>query len=117
MFVCFQVTNGSVLNSSITTYFKRAQKVEKLNEMSKYPILDVYSRDVIAKPKETLHKLCDFLGVTCYDEFVDLALKIIYSKPSKTRRSVKWTKGQKERVTYEMSKYQFLKSQFSFDND
>ena len=117
MFVCFQVVNGSVLNSSITMYFKRAQTVQKLHEMSKYPILDVYSRDVIAKPRETLHKLCDFLGVTSYDEFVDLALKIIYSKPSKTRYSVKWTKGQKERVTNEMSKYQFLKSQFSFDSD
>ena len=106
-----------MLNSAIRSYFQKTQPVLKLHEMSKYPILDVYSRDVIAKPRETLHKLCDFLGVTCYTEFVDLALKIIYSKPSKTRRSVKWTKEQIERVTNEMSKYQFLKSQFSFDSD
>ena len=106
-----------MLNSAIRSYFQKTQPVQKLHEMSKYPILDVYSRDVIAKPRETLHKLCDFLGVTCYTEFVDLALKIIYSKPSKTRRSVNWTKEQIERVTNEMSKYQFLKSQFSFDSD
>ena len=91
--------------------------LKQLHEMSKYPILDVYSRDMIAKPRETLHKLCNFLRVPCYDEFVDLALKIVYSKPSKTRYSVKWTKQQKERVTDEISKYQFLKSQFSFDSD
>ena len=106
-----------MLNSAIRSYFQKTQPVQKLHEMSKYPILDVYSRDVIAKPRETLHKLCDFFGVTCYTEFVDLALKIIYSKPSKTRCSVKWTKEQIERVTNEMSKYQFLKSQFSFDSD
>ena len=85
--------------------------------MSKYPILDVYSRDMIGKPRETLQKLCDFLNVTCYDEFVDLASKMIYSKPSKTGYFVKWTKQQKRRVTREISKFQFLKYQFSFDSD
>ena len=85
--------------------------------MSKYPILDVYNRDMIGKPRETLQKLCDFLNVTCYDEFVDLASKIIYSKPSKTGYFVKWTKQQKRRVTREISKFQFLKYQFSFDSD
>ena len=117
MFVCFQVTNGSVLNSSITTYFKRAQKVEKLNEMSKYPILDVYSRDVIAKPRKTLHKLCDFLSVTCDNEFVTLTSKILFSKPSRTRYSVQWTNKQKEKAINETAKYQFLNSAFSFDSD
>jgi len=117
LFVCFQVNNGTALDRSIQSYFRNAQTVQKLHEMSKYPILDVYSRDMIAKPRETLHKLCNFLSVTCYSEFVDLTLNILYSKPSKTRYSVEWTKEQKERVTNDISKYQFLKSQFSFDSD
>ena len=85
--------------------------------MSKYPILDVYSRDTIAKPRETLHKLCNFLSVTCYDEFITLASKILYSKPSRTRYSVQWTNKQKEKVINETAKYEFLKSVFSFDSD
>ena len=84
--------------------------------MSKYPILDVYSRDMIAKPRETLQKLCDFLGVPCYDEFVNSTIKILYSKPSKTRYSVHWTKEQKKRITIEIRKLKFLKSYFSFDS-
>ena len=84
--------------------------------MSKYPILDVYSRDLIAKPRETLLKLCDYLNVTCYDEFVNSTIKILYSKPSKTRYSVDWTKEQKKRVTIEIRKFKFLKSYFSFDS-
>ena len=85
--------------------------------MSKYPILDVYSRDVIAKPRKTLHKLCDFLSVTCDNEFVTLTSKILFSKPSRTRYSVQWTNKQKEKVINETAKYQFLKSAFSFDSD
>ena len=85
--------------------------------MSKYPILDVYSRDVIAKPRETLRKLCDYLHVTCYDEFVTSTLKILYSKPSKTRYSVEWTDEQKKRVTNEINKLEFLKPYFSFNSD
>ena len=91
--------------------------MQKLHKMSKYPVLDVYSRDMIKKPKETLHKLCDYLNVTCYEEFVDSTLQILYSKPSKTRYSVEWTNEQKERVTNEISKLKFLKSHFSFDSD
>ena len=85
--------------------------------MSKYPVFDVYSRDMIAKPKETLHKLCDYLNVSCYDEFVTLTSKILYSKPSRSRYSVQWTNKQKEEVINETAKYEFFKSVFSFDSD
>ena len=54
----------------INKYFLRVDTVQKLHEMFKYPILDVYSRDMIAKPRETLHKLCSFLNVTCDNEFI-----------------------------------------------
>ena len=91
--------------------------MQKLHEMSTYPVLDVYSRDMIEKPKETLHKLCDYLNVTCYDEFVKSTLKILYSKTSKTRYSIEWTNKQKKRVSNEISKLTFLKSCFSFESD
>ena len=85
--------------------------------MSKYPILDVYSREMIAKPRETLQKLCDYLNVTCYEEFVNSTIKILYSEPSKSRYSVEWSNEQKKRVINEISKFKFLKSYFSFDSD
>lgn len=111
-----KVRNEKAIDFCIQKYFSHALTVQRLHEMSKYPILDVYSRDLIAKPRETLHKLCDFLGVPCYDEFVNSTVKILYSKPSKTRYSVHWTEEQKKRVTIEIRKFKFLKSYFSFDS-
>ena len=104
LFHFFQVPNAKALDFCIHKYFNHARTVQKLHEKSKYPILDVYSRDMIAKPRETLHKLCDYLNVTCYEEFVNSTLTILYSRPSKTRYSVKWTNEQKKRVVNEISK-------------
>ncbi|KAL9978397.1 hypothetical protein ACROYT_G015907 [Oculina patagonica] len=109
--------NATALDFCIKYYFNKSRTVQKLHEMSEYQILDVYSRDLLTRPRETLQKLCDFLGVTCYNEFVELTLKVLHSKPSKTRYSVEWTNEQIERVTNEINKYQFLKSFFSFDSD
>ena len=105
------------LDFCIDLYFLRVKTVQKLHEMSKYPILDLYSRDLIAKPRKTLDKLCDFLGVTCDKEFVTSTSKVLFSKPSRTRYSVQWTNKQKEEVVKKTAKYQFLKSVFSFDSD
>ena len=117
LFHFFQIRNAKALDFCIEKYFNRVQVVQKLHEIAKYPILDLYSRDMIAKPRETLHKLCQYLTVTCYDEFINSTIKILYSKAAKTRYSVEWTNQQKQRVTYEISQYTFLKSQFTFDSD
>ncbi|KAJ7357589.1 hypothetical protein OS493_024401 [Desmophyllum pertusum] len=112
-----KLNNVTALDFCIEKYFQQTQTVQKLHELSKYQILAVYSRDMSAKPRETLLTLCRFLGVKCYNEFVDSTLKVLYSKPSKTRYSVERTDVQKIRVTNEINKYQFLKSFFSFDSD
>ena len=61
--------------------------------MSKYPILDVYSREMIAKPRETLQTLCDYLS----DEFVKSTIKILYrlkqSVLDKYKREEEWIQG------------------------
>ena len=115
LFHFFQIRDAKALDFCIQKYFKHARTVQKLHKLSKYTILDVYSRDMIARPRETLHKLCQYLDVTCYDDFINST--ILYSKPSRTRYLVEWTNKQKKIVTYEISQYPFLKSQFSFDSD
>ena len=66
------------------------------------------------RPKETLLRLCDHLGVTCSEDYIKKCSKILYGTPSVTRDYVVWTDEQKARVTEMMKDYPFLK-QFSFD--
>jgi len=69
---------------------------------------------MISKPKQTMEKICAFIGVDCDEGYLKQAESILFGKPSITRRTVVWSDKQKQRVMGEMSKYSFLKS-FSYD--
>ena len=99
------------------SYFKNVRTVQYLRDLSHYQILNVYNRDLIANPRRTLQMLCDFVDVSCYSEFVELATRDLYSKSSRTRYLVEWSNKQKEKVMKEIQKYSSLKSLFSFDSD
>ena len=36
------------------------------------------------RPKETLQRLCDHLGVTCFGDYIEKCIKILYGTPSFT---------------------------------
>ncbi|XP_058959851.2 uncharacterized protein [Pocillopora verrucosa] len=111
------VRNTTALDFCINSYFKKVRTVQYLRDLSHYQILNVYNRDLIANPRRTLQMLCDFVGVSCYSEFVELATRDLYSKSSRTRYLVEWSNKQKEKVMKEIQKYSSLKSLFSFDSD
>ena len=66
------------------------------------------------RPKETLLRLCDHLGVACSEDYVEKCSKVLYGTPSVTRDKVVWTEEQKTRVIQMMKMYPFLK-EYSFD--
>ena len=52
--------------------------------------------------------VCDFVGVYCYSEYVELATRDLYSKSSRTRFLIEWRKERKEKVVKEIQKYSLL---------
>ena len=77
-------------------------------------VLDIPGHETVLRPRETLQRLCDHLGVTCYEEYIKKCIKILFGTPSVTRNKVVWTEERKERVTQMMRNYSFLK-RYSFD--
>ena len=65
------------------------------------------------RPKETLQRLCDHLGVTCSEDYFEKCSKIMYGTPSVTRDKVVWSDEQIKQVTEMMKNYPFLKG-YSF---
>ncbi|XP_027047840.1 uncharacterized protein LOC113675454 isoform X1 [Pocillopora damicornis] len=111
------VRNTTALDFCIDFYFNKVWTVQYLRDLSHYQILNVCSRDLLTNPRRTLQILCDFVGVSCYSEFVELATRDLYSKSSRSRYLIEWNNEQKEKVMKEIQKYSFLKSLFSFDSD
>ena len=77
-------------------------------------VLDIPGHETVLKPRETLQRLCDHLGVACSEDYLQRCSEILYGAPSFTRNKVVWTEEQKERVTKMINKYPFLK-EYSFD--
>ena len=77
-------------------------------------VIDIRGHDTALRPKETLQRLCDHLGVTCSEENFEKCSRILYGDPLVTRDKVVWTEEQKARATKLMKNFSFLK-QFSFD--
>ena len=108
--------NGSViLEDWIELYFNLTKASQRVRERFGDAVIDIPGHETILRPKETLQKLCDHLGVTCSEDYVEKCSKILYGAPSVTRNKIVWTEEQKQRVTEQMKKYPFLKD-FSFDD-
>ncbi|KAL9978398.1 hypothetical protein ACROYT_G015908 [Oculina patagonica] len=112
----FKADNSTLLEKIITGYFDHVKSAQTLHQYGKYEVLNVYCHEVVSKPQENLQKLCNFLEVTCDEDYIDASSKLLFSKPSFTRNSVVWTSEQKRRVINEMKKYPFMRS-FTFDSD
>ena len=104
-----------MLDRIIGNYFAEVESAQRLYQQGKYEILDIYGHEVISNPPDNLHTLCNFLGVTCDEDYIEACSKLLYSKPALTRHSVVWTTNKKARIINEMKKYPFLKS-FTFDS-
>ncbi|PFX14550.1 hypothetical protein AWC38_SpisGene21281 [Stylophora pistillata] len=108
--------NGShILENWIGAYFKLVEANQRVRERFGDAVIDIPGHETVLRPKETLQKLCDHLGVTCSVHYVEKCSRILYGTPSVTRDKIVWTKEQKQRVTELMKKYSFLKD-FSFDD-
>jgi len=109
-----KINNETKLDSAINYYSVLAAANQRVREKYGDAVLDIPGHETVLRPKETLQRLCDHLGVTCSEDYLRRCSKVLYGTPSVTRNTVVWTEEQKERVTRITKKYPFLRD-YSFD--
>jgi len=109
-----QVNNATKLDYSIKLYSALGAINQHVRERYGDAVLDIPAHETVLRPKETLQRLCDHLGVTCSEDYIQRCSDILYGAPSVTRNTVVWTEEQKEQVTKMIKKYPFL-NEYSFD--
>ena len=80
-------------------------------------MLELHAKDLIEHPNATITKLCDFLGVSCSDTYIQGCSNIVFKSESKMRYKVKWTKDLISKVENHISKYDNLLRYRSFDSE
>ena len=99
----------------ITFYFRHHEGIVNAKKKYNLDIIEVHGKDLISDPKGALLKLCNQLGVTCSDNYLEMCSNKIFKKESKTRYLVNWTEDQLELIQQNIKKYSCLKG-YDFDS-
>ena len=91
-----------------------AKGSNKAREAFPGSIIDVPSMEIVKKPVETLQRICQFLEVTCTEQYLLDCAATVDPVPSITRDFIEWTAEQKNTVYSMMKNYSFLE-EYSFD--
>lgn len=102
------------LDAAIVEYSKQVRGSAAVKKYFPGRVLDVESIHLIMNTKETLMKVCKFLGITCTQKYLDNCASIVDPVPSKTRHFVVWTKDQLSKVNELIKEHQFL-GRFKFE--
>ena len=73
-------------------------------------VIEIHGKDLIADPKSTILKICNNVGVTCSDDYLEICSNKIYKKESRTRLLVEWTEEQLKMIQDNIDKYSNLES-------
>lgn len=107
--------NSNHILKWITFYFKHHEGIVNATKKYNLNIIEVHGKDLISDPKGALLRLCDQLGVTCSDDYLEKCSKKIFKTESKTRYLVNWTGKQLELIQQNIKKYSCLKG-YTFDS-
>ena len=107
--------NPDRINSVINHYFSYLQAIMNAKKTYNLDIIEIHGKDLILDPRGTLSKLCNDLGVICYNNYLDVCSKKIYKTESRTRRLIKWNIGSLKMMKQNIKKYSSLKG-YSYDS-
>lgn len=107
--------NSSIIDKEIDTYFRYYQAAEEAEEMFNLDVMVIHGKDFVADPRATIVEMCQFLGVWCSDEYLEVTSKKIFNSESKTRYKMEWEDYQISRVQSYIDKYAKLKRYHDFD--
>ena len=73
-------------------------------------VIEIHGKDLIVDPKSTILKICNNVGVPCYNKYLEICSSKIYKKESRTRLMVQWTDEQLKMIQDNIDKYSNLES-------
>ena len=100
---------SNVIADVIDAYFRLQHAIEIGIQRYDLDILVIHNKDIILDPRNTLIKLCDFLHVTCSDEYLQICTNKIYKTESVTRHMIEWTDDQLGVIQRNIDKFSWFK--------
>ena len=101
--------SGQSLPQTIDRYFVQTDGNARLVQTcDRSELITMRHEDLIARPKENLKRLVEFIGLRADEQYLNDCAGILYEAPSKTRQKVAWTEELIDQVQSRIAKYPFL---------
>ena len=108
--------DASFIKSHIDKYFDFYRSIQMLRYKYNLNFMAVHGKDLIEDPKATILSMCNFLGVSCSDDYLETCDNKIFKTESKTRYKIAWTKDMISAIQDYIMNFDSLKRYYSFDS-
>ena len=109
------VIDSDVIDEQIKIYFLYHQAITNAKNKYNYDLIEIHGKDLISDPRGTLLKMCNDLGVTCSDNYLEVCSNKVFKTESRTRHKIKWTDEQLKMIQNNINKFSNLKD-YNFDS-
>jgi hypothetical protein len=104
------------LQRSIDYYFKICRVIEDFKQsLDTDSLVEIKHEEFINSPKYNLEKLCHFLNVEPFSDYLEDCEKVVYQSPNKSRYQVAWTPELVNQVESQLSHFHSLNG-YSFES-
>ena len=106
-------------DTEINVYVKRHlnafQKVQRFIEYFGDRMITLHHEDLIENPIQFLTTLCNYLVITCSNQYLEKASEVVFSNVSKSRYNVKWSQETRYEIKSAIERYTFL-NRYSYED-
>ncbi|HEX2980940.1 MAG TPA: sulfotransferase [Anaerolineaceae bacterium] len=107
--------SGRDLQKGIVTYFANCETIEQQQQHTPpQDVLILRHEDLLANPETKIDRICRFLGIPDYPDYLQACVGILYASPVKSRAKVHWSPELIRTVMAGIEQYPFLNG-YSFD--
>jgi hypothetical protein len=103
------VSDGRPLAESVEYYFGHCRATARLDTLARPgEVFSFRHEDMVRAPVATLSALCGFLGLEPYPSYLEDCARVVFPKPTHTRRKVDWPDALVREVERRARAYPFL---------
>ena len=107
--------NNRTMQYFINRYFNRLRAVQQIKNKFNLTVLEIHGEDLIENPKSIILSMCQFLGVSCSDDYLETCSNKLFKSESKTRHKIRWSEKWISDVQESIMNFDGLK-RYSFDS-
>ena len=111
-----RASQGRPVADSVDEYFSLCSTVAAIQKnVGDEDFLSLRHENIITEPKNSLMKVCHFLGLNCAEGYLNDCAKIVWEVPHKSCYDMEWNKSLIEMTKERLSRFDFLQGYSCWD--